>query len=180
LTSYIDNEIIPDVNAIVAYMHVTNRMEQISIAYVMAIASVNGYTFQRPNIDDDSIDTTLSSASENKPRIDIQLKSTTKKLQNRSGFYSFALSTKNYNDLRADCCVPRILVVLQMPDSEEEWLKHSSKELAIRECAFWASLYGEVSTANQDSITIKIPCNNVFCPNTLKSLMTKISKGEKL
>ena len=41
------------------------------------------------------------------------------------GTSSFPLPVKNYDDLRLEAINPRILIVLVMPDSIDEWINQS-------------------------------------------------------
>lgn len=150
----------------------TSQMEHLSITYVKAIAYFCGYDANEPKIDYDSIDLVISSSAGRKPRIDIQLKSTTQ-IEESSKDFSFSLPVKNYNDLRGDTLVPRYLIILCMPKSQSDWLIHSEEELALRKCAYWTSIGGQPETNNKETVNIKIPIGNVFSPNALIELMSK-------
>lgn len=57
-------------------MHITDRMEQFSIAYISALAAKTGCNISVPRVDNDSIDISLQKKYDTPPRgrIDIQLK----------------------------------------------------------------------------------------------------------
>ena len=155
----------------------TLRQEQLSIAYIKAIASYCGYGADVPTIDHDSVDITISSSAGKKAKIDIQAKATTT-VSDSSKDFSFSLSVKNYKELRDECINPRILVVFCMPPEKENWIKHSQDELALRKCAYWVSLSSEPETTNTDSITITVPASNMLSPDSLNELMGKADRRE--
>lgn len=155
------------------------QMEELSFAYVKGIAARAGFKVARPSTDTDSVDGILMSDQGRRPRVDFQAKSTTRDLL-RGDSIHFPLPVKNYNELRADTMVPRILVVLLMPADAEEWLAQSAEELCLRHCAYWLSLEGWPTTTNPSNVTVLAPTANVFSVEQLTALMGKIEKGESL
>lgn len=155
------------------------QMEELSFAYVKGIAARAGFKVARPSTDTDSVDGILMSDQGRRPRVDFQAKSTTRDLLHTDGIH-FPLPVKNYNELRADTMVPRILVVLLMPADAEEWLAQSAEELCLRHCAYWLSLEGRPATTNPSNVTVLAPTANVFSVEQLTALMGKIEKGESL
>lgn len=161
---------------------------QLSIAYVHAIVSMIGCEVKSSHTDYDSIDLTLAygdKVSEDSiyesTEIGIQLKCTSSiALTTDDTDFSFNLRMKNYNDLRKQCVVPRILVVLCLPSLSAEWLKHSCDELVIKRCAYWISLSGQPEVNGQQNKTVKIPVKNVFSPESLKLILDKVSKEVEL
>jgi hypothetical protein len=157
------------------------RKEQFSNAYVRAVASVAGFTLAKPEVDDDSIDLIISQrgggGTIRSPRVDVQMKCTGRNIMN-NGALHFPLKIKNYEDLRvSDVLVPRILVVLSVPDNLSDWIEHSENEMLIRHCAYWVSLRGSEPTANDTNITVLIPQANLFNPATLSGIMARIGGG---
>jgi hypothetical protein len=93
----------------------------------------------------------------------------------------YRLKRKNYNELRiTDLLVPRLLVVVHVPESEDEWLRHTEDELAMRRCGYWVSLCGRPETANASTVTVYLPRTNVFDVAGLRLLMGKASRKEPL
>jgi hypothetical protein len=156
------------------------RMEELSVAYVHAIASHCGFGADRPQVDHDSVDITIRSSAGKKPNIDAQLKSTTIINTNGATSFSFPLPIKNYDDLRGENINPRILIVLCMPGGQEDWIKHTPEELALRKCAYWISLKGQPETKNTETINVSIPVTNAFSPAALNELMQKAARREDL
>jgi hypothetical protein len=73
--------------------------------------------------------------------------------------------------------VPRILVVLALPESEDKWLSVTAQELILRRCAYWASLACEPETENKSSIAVSLPMGNRFDIGALRSLMDRARTG---
>lgn len=167
-------------------MDINQRKEQFSYAYLYAIASAAGYSFQiatRP-MDFDGIDVILAGGSGQGivryPRLEIQVKCTSSDLMNDE-IIRYPLNIKNYDDLRVENIhTPRILVIVVVPDTLEEWLTHSEQQLCLRHCGYWLSLRGQLPTQNQSSITVPIPRQNIFNVHGLKTLMQRIEAGETL
>ena len=165
-------------------MDLSLRKEQFSHAYVHAIASVAGFGVSVPRVDNDSIDLELSGRSVNglplRPRIEVQLKCTSNQIL-RGDQVVYPLKRKNYDELRiTSILVPRLLVVVLVPESEEEWLRHSEEELAMRRCGYWVSLAGWTDTPNTSTVSISIPRANRFDVTGLRALMTRAGHREAL
>jgi hypothetical protein len=163
-----------------ALLYITDRKEALSRAYAAAVAAGAGYTTSPPSdFDRDSIDVTFEAGGHMRPRISAQLKSTTNlKLDNE--VFTYILKKKNYDDLRIETQVPRILVVLRLPKSESEWLNISAEELVIRRAAYWVSLRDKPEVPNEDSVTVYIPMENMFDIACLRDLMEKARDGPQL
>ena len=107
------------------------QMEQLSLAYIRAIAADADCQVTRPEPDVDSVDGVLMSGFGRRPRIEFQAKATTQDIL-RDNELHFPLPVKNYNDLRAPTMVPRLLIVMLMPVEPEEWLTQSTEQLCLR------------------------------------------------
>ncbi len=113
------------------------RKEQVSNAYLAALAAGDGYIVQSgPQPDTDSVDATIRSGSSRRNMIDIQLKATARP-KIRNGCLHFRLKKKNYNDLVRQRHVPTILIVLELPRCNSDWLCCTFEELIIRKCGWW-------------------------------------------
>jgi len=163
-------------------MNITQRQEQLSRAYVHAVASVAGCSISTPQVDDDSIDMQITSRIGgilyNSPQIDLQLKAPFKRNVFNLRSMSYPLSKKNYEDLRKKVLVPRILVVVVLADSEDDWIHHTEEELVIRHCAYWVSLKNEVDLADiKPSATIRLHKNQILDVAGLQTLMQIVADG---
>lgn len=153
-----------------------DRQEALSRAYIQAVAAQAGYSTSYPDIDRDSVDITISAGGAFRPRLDIQLKATINLARNGKNF-RFPVSIKNYDDLRMAAQTPRILAVLDMPQSETEWMEVTAEKLVLRRAAYWVSLRGLADSDNDTSVTISIPTSNIFDVDGLRNLMEQSRNG---
>lgn len=91
--------------------------------------------------------------------------------------YRYALKRRNYDLLRGPTQVPRLLVVLALPEDAADWLHISSEELIMRRCAYWVSLAGAPETDNTTSVTVSVPAQNRFDLAALGALMAQSRTG---
>jgi len=162
-------------------MDIAQQKQEFSKAYVKAIAAACGYATHEPSVDDDSIDLGISGRGGNgtvrSPRLDLQLKCTGRDLVG-DATVDFPLKRKNYDDLRPEnVMVPRILVVVTVPQDVNDWTFHTEQELLLRHCGYWHSLRGMPSTENPTTVTVNIPRTQLFDVSGLQSIMNRISDG---
>ena len=162
-------------------MDLNMQKEQFSRAYVQAVAACCGFAWSEPSVDDDSVDMSLhqtgGGGTIRSPRLELQLKCKAASTPTNDPF-SYSLKVKNYDDLRdSNVLVPRILVVVLVPDELEEWLSHSEAELAVRRCGYWVSLRGLPPSDNQSSQTVRIPRAQQFTVDELRGMMDRIGQG---
>lgn len=167
-------------------MDINIQKEEFSYAYLYAVISAAGYSFQKSSKPTDvsgidiSITGTTSDDSLYEPQLDLQVKSTSLNLLTND-VIRYPLKLKNYNELRKERTVaPRILVIVLIPESLEEWIRQSETELCMRRCAYWMSLRGQPRTLNTESVTIYLPRQQLFTVETLKMLMQQIETGGTL
>ena len=165
-----------------------NIKAELSYAYLYAVAVRAGIACESGNRHEDGIgvdaklrirerfdvNSTLTSFT-----VDIQLKSTSVIVGEANDRYSHKLPIKNYNELRStECAAPQLLVVLQLPNDDNQWLTHSVEELVFRKCAFWLSLRGAPASDNETSRTVYIPKRNWLSVESLRDLMARFSRME--
>jgi Domain of unknown function (DUF4365) len=167
-----------------AGMTENEQKQQLSVAYVHAVAARAGYACQVINIDDDSVDVQLAARGVvhhksvlRSPKIDIQLKATAH-ASLKHDHLAFPLPAKNYNDLREEVLVPRLLVVLLLPADDRLWLEQTEDQMITRSCAYWRTLFGEPATKNQNSVTVHLPRDQRFTVATIRTVMEKVSRKE--
>ena len=155
-----------------AILNDNDRKAELSFACLAALAAGAGYTCQRgPQPDVDSVDATIRSGDPTRTQFDVQLKATSGPDRKRDGLH-FRLPGKNYNDLaNAGRWTPLMLIVLELPPDEADWLSCTPEHLTLRRCGWWASLRGQARTANQ-SMTIVIPEARRFDASGIEPLMT--------
>lgn len=160
-------------------MHLNQRKELFSRAYVHAVTAVAGYSTYAPSVDDDSIDLGVAEAGGSgtlkSPRLELQLKCTSGD-DGEGATLAFPLKRKNYDDLRSDVLVPRILVVVAVPgDDISDWLQHSDEQMVLKRCGWWVSLLGQPPSDNEVSVTVHLPRANAFSPDALRAMMGRVA-----
>jgi hypothetical protein len=160
-----------------ALMAVTDREEALSRAYIAAVAAGAGYVTSVTDFDRDGVDLQIRAGGAMRPSLDIQIKATINLGEPKGGLFRFPLKRRNYDLLMADTMIPRILVVMDLPKNESDWLEVTADRLILRRCAYWASLGGLGETANKESVTILIRSSNRFDVESLKALMEQARRG---
>ncbi len=148
---------------------------------VYAIASRAGCAICLRNVDDDSIDLSLASRLfPRKPVLDVQLKCTGQDVLS-NGYATLRLSRKNYDDLRyADVLVPRILILVLVPNELNDWIEQTEDQLILRRCGYWMSIAGAPPSENSSGENVRIPQTNTFNTDSLTALMQSINDGVAL
>ena len=116
-------------------------MEQLSRAYVQAVAAMCGCTCARPE-PDYGVDLTIRRVKRSGDRLipfgrslDLQLKSTITVLH-EPRHIAYDLEVRAYDLLRRSTrSAPIYLVLLVMPPDPGEWLNSSEDQLELRRCA---------------------------------------------
>ena len=67
-----------------------------------------------------------------------------------------------------------------MYEDIDDWTKQTNRYLKITKCAYWINLQGEEPTENVGTKTIVINENQLLTADSLKDLMIRASKGERL
>lgn len=154
-----------------------DREEALSRTYVAAVAAGAGYITAEQNFDRDGVDLQIRAGGSMRPSLDIQLKATINLGEATNETYRYPLKRRNYDLLREQTMVPRILVLLSLPSAEADWLSVSPEQLILRRCAYWVSLVGVPETKNNESVTISVHNNNRFDIDGLKALMERARSG---
>jgi hypothetical protein len=158
---------------------VTSHQDCFGDAFLLAVASVAGCAISNRRPDDDSIDWTLSCKLDRRPKLDVQMK-TTSTDDGKGDFIRYPLKRKNYDDLIiADLTSPRVLIVVIIPDNPNAWLRMPAEQLVLCYCAYWVSLRGREPTENANTVTVQIPRINLFTPDALVAIMKRINSGDE-
>ena len=148
------------------------RKAELSFAYLAALSVFAGYSCQRgPEPDQDSVDATIRSGDSMRSQFDVQLKSTSVPARRQDGLH-FRLSQKNYNDLILKRQSPLILVVLELPTEDKDWLECTTDHLLLRRCARWMSLRGRTPIETGSKVVV-IPDTQRFTETSLEQLMDR-------
>jgi hypothetical protein len=164
-----------------------HRMEQLSRAYVQAVAAVCGCRWSIP-VPDYGVDLTLRRVvwrrnhyEESGLSLHLQLRSTTMPAATTNDHVFYDLDVGTYTRLRsAPRASPALLVLLVMPSDHAEWIDHNENRLEIRRCAYWLSLRREPPVPNTSTIRVQIPRQNQFTPNQLERIMEAIQRKEDM
>ena len=166
-------------------MYTAMKKEQFSIAYVCALAAQLGFNHFDPKVDDESVDMEFignypksdPTIKTWNPHLEVQLKCT-KNGPQADNFLHFSLPIKNYNDLReVRRSSPAYLIVLHVPDSEDDWIIENTTDITLKYNAYWFSLKNYPATTNTTTVTVKIPVANRLTKDSFKNLMDNSSKG---
>lgn len=137
----------------------------------------------------DSVDATICAkgvipGSERKlisPKIDVQLKATSQeKIKNSASQIPFDISKKNYNELRSNTMVPRILIVLFLPSEEKDFFSFDEDKISLYGKGYWMSLKGMKKINNSSKVRIHIPEIQSLEKETIKELMICAANREDL
>ena len=160
-----------------------HRQESLSRAYVQAVAARAGVVCSVPDLDY-GVDLTLRLVDEANGfedagvLLDVQLKSTSAELGGEPQSLGFDLRVTEYNRLRRpDVPVPRILVVLELPPDENQWLTQTLDELILRRAAYWISLRESPPVIATKTTRVKLPRSRVFTPIALSEILARIASG---
>ena len=160
-------------------LSVPDQKEGMSLVYAKAMAIRAGYSISEPQPDRDSVDLRIQAGGPRRPALDLQLKATVDLGEPQAGLRAFRLSMKNYDDLRVITQTPRLLVVLDLPTDESQWMTVTTEELVLRRRAYWLSLQeGHDEVVGQQTVTVRIPAQNVFNVDALRTLMERSRRGQ--
>lgn len=151
--------------------------EALSRVYVEAVAAAAGYTTAVPIPDRDSVDLQIRAGGRMRPSLDLQLKATVNLQLLGDGKLSFKLPVANYEGLRCETQIPRLLVVLDLPRDSSQWVTITANELILRHRAYWMNLRGFEATHNKSFVTVRIPRQHVFNVESLRALMDQSRGG---
>ncbi|MFF7730181.1 DUF4365 domain-containing protein [Streptomyces sp. NPDC008001] len=174
----------------------TACMETLQIGYLHAVAAAAGCSLAQP-FPDHGIDWHLSHtapghAVDDEVTIKVQLKCTYQ-LGPRPAppppprtpaprpapapSFAFTLDNGHLAKLaRTPVAVHRILVVMIVPRSRDDWLRAGHDSLHLRHCCYWTNLAGHPVTGRQRT-TVRIPATSVFDDRALCEIMTRVGAG---
>jgi len=171
-----------------AMLSSTDVQEELSLAYVRAVACHAGFSVEGVTKDRDGIDLHIHArdlivpeAALSSPVLAVQLKAHGVENAPEEPTFPFDVPVKNYNKLCVPrSAIPRVLVVYLMPKQPAEWLNWSEEKLVMRRSAYWHSLRGKPPSTNQEKHRIQIDRANVFNPQSVRALLERVAKEEDL
>ncbi|MEU5404331.1 DUF4365 domain-containing protein [Streptomyces sp. NPDC005963] len=163
----------------------TACMETLQVAYLHAVAAAAGCSLSQP-FPDNGIDWHVSHSSpdhavDDEVTIKVQLKSTYQ-LAPRPGFaprpdFPFTLTNDHLVKLaRTPVSVHKILVVMIVPRTQDDWLRADHDRLDLRHCCYWINLAGHPMTGRHKT-TVRIPTSRIFDDRALCEIMTRVGAG---
>lgn len=162
------------------------RQEEISKAYLRAVAAQCGFSVGSWSQDHGGVDTTVGAAATvgsghlARPKIDVQLKATRQASVEKAKHISWKLDIEHYDSLRLPALQPHLLVVLLLPEDVDTAVEHSVEHLLIRRCAYWVTMTGqEPAKAGAKTKTVRLPKAQVFSPAALRAIMENVSQGRR-
>ncbi|NOR47479.1 MAG: DUF4365 domain-containing protein [Methanosarcinaceae archaeon] len=165
-----------------------HRQEDLSIAYISAVAAKAGYNCGRPGGHDYGIDVEIRTVEKirNKRRdtgytLNIQAKASYNfQLSDDERWVIYDLNVDTYNMLVEKRGTPTILILYCMPSNEDEWVSICEEYTTLKRCGYWVSLEGMGFSLNSSKQRIKIPREQMFTELALKSIMSSIESGGSL
>ncbi|MFJ9586790.1 DUF4365 domain-containing protein [Streptomyces acidicola] len=179
----------------------TACMETLQVGYLHAVAAAAGCSLSQP-FPDNGIDWHVSHSApghtvDDEVTIKVQLKCTYQIPPNpparlppppstegaappprRMGpAFSFTLDNEHLAKLaRTPVSVHKILVVMLVPRSQDDWLRASHDRLDLRHCCYWINLAGHPITGRHRT-NVRIPTSRIFDDRALCEIMTRVGTG---
>lgn len=159
------------------------RKEELSRAWLAAVAGSCGFALANWSQDQDCIDATIAAADPigrgtiADPKLDIQLKATSTRFNKDA--VEVQLTTTQLDRLTRKSMVPKILVAMLLPEGGEvEVVPH--EHLLLRKCAYFRVASSIAPKVDGDSKVVQVPFNQPFTPEVLRIMMERLSAGELL
>ncbi|MEU9125638.1 DUF4365 domain-containing protein [Streptomyces sp. NPDC048506] len=160
----------------------TACMETLQVAYLHAVAAASGCSLAQP-FPDNGIDWHVSHGApghtvDDEVTIKVQLKCTYQTAPRPPGpTFAFTLDNEHLVKLaRTPVAVHKILVVMLVPRTQEDWLRASHDRLELRHCCYWINLAGHPVTGRRRT-TVRIPTSRIFDDRALCGIMTRVGAG---
>ncbi|MDX3077241.1 DUF4365 domain-containing protein [Streptomyces sp. MI02-7b] len=160
----------------------TTSMETLQVGYLHAVAAAAGCSLAQP-FPDNGIDWHISHSSrghdiDDEVTIKVQLKCTYQVAPRPPGpTFAFTLENEHLVKLaRSPVSVHKILVVMLVPRTQEDWLRAGHDRLELRHCCYWTNLAGHAVTGKRKT-TVRIPTARIFDDRALCEIMTRVGAG---
>lgn len=160
----------------------TQQQEEVSKAYLHAVAAKCGFAVGSWSQDHGGVDCTVGAASTvgmgylARPKIDVQLKATCRTDVEHDEYVSWQLDMTHYDGLRSPAHAPHLLVVLLLGSDVDQSIEHTVEQLVLRRCAYWVKMTG-MQPHNGQSVSVRLPKSNVFSPDGLRAILERVSRG---
>ena len=156
----------------------TNFQEMLQTGYMHAVAAAAGCNVKTYAIDegiDFALEHRASSHLHGRADLELQLKATT--IGGRSDFVTARVSRDRYDEYRyPDPTVHPIVVIMEMPTKQADWIRSTPEALLVHHRAYWVSLRG-FDAVHSDEVYVRAPRENVFDDLALCKIMQRIGQG---
>ncbi len=154
--------------------------EQLSIAYVHAVATAARCALESVRVDYETVDATIRQSAEHDryshPAFDVQLKCTSQNVA-RDDHLVWSLDRAHHDSLRdPKRLLPVVLVLLVVPENVSEWIHQDEERLRLTRCAYWMSLRG-MPPITTESKTVHLPRANIFDVQQVLGILGRIGRG---
>ena len=154
-----------------------DQEEALSLVYAKAVAAHAGYVTAKRDYDRDGVDLQIVAGGQMRPALDVQLKATSTLSESGDSVVRFPLKVGNYDLLREPTMIPRLLILLDLPNDSDRWVTITDDELVLRHRAYWLNLRDAEETLNRWTVTVSIPRENLFTVESLRDLMDQSRQG---
>lgn len=167
-----------------------NKKAELSYAYLHAVAASAGFGcgYTTRHLDGCGVDAQVDISEKLDPNailtdfsLPFQLKATSTELALVEGKFSFPLDVGQYDKLRkTTVSIPKLVVLMALPEDAEEWLTVSENELIARRCARWTTLKGAPETRNTNTTAVRFDADRILTPKALREIARRIAIGEDI
>ena len=156
-----------------------HKQEKLCMAHIKALAAMAGLNTSFHE-HDYGVDGTFRTVAARGRRlvdsgyaIDFQAKASTQWFE-KEAHVVYDLEAKTYNDLatRSPAATTLILILLCLPQEQEDWHQMDMDSTRLKHFCYWYSVNGE-ETKNTDKKRILIPLGNRLTPDVLKELLNR-------
>ena len=169
------------------------RKEHFSVAYVSAVAAAAGFGVESVKIDMGNVDLQIHQYPDRTDKkrqrnvecgqIDVQMKCTTVKhtrhqFHQQKDVHVYDLDMDDYQTLIYEGAIPRILIVMVVPEKNEHWLYQKIDYLYLHHCAYWTSLRGHAEVSNTSKRAVCL--QHLFSVENLTNMMNVVGRGDHL
>ena len=163
----------------------TVQQEEFSYAFISTIVAAAGYAMHPPTrlTDNAGIDITVVAPGEIgtvlSPQFSAQVKCTSDISFLKGSQINYPLPVHNYNRLiHPNPIAPQLLIIVLVPKELSSWVESNEEKTIIQKSVYWMSLKGKPSTENVANITVHVPRENLFTPQSLQRIMQRIADKE--
>jgi len=137
-------------------------------ARVEAVCLAGGYTPDRQDHDRRGFDLTIADAASEMVRVQVK---TTEHPDIRDEHLTLDLEIGTYNKLREGTTAGFVIAIV-LGREYPYWIRQGIARALVRVDGYWLNLAGQPPTPNTSSISVKLPLENRFQPETVGRLFT--------